>query len=161
MEKKWRPWAHPKSSEPLEGPANSRRSRLRLAPCLVSRPRRGRGFGFRPRPVFLSLGLAGTGSLSEASLASVAERVAFEGRGPFAVRVAESAVPLRRTTARRFDAWSGGPSPSAAPGRWGPTPAALRKEFHFNPAGLSPALPGTLLCRGNPAVGRAVRGGWV
>ena len=72
---------------------------------LISRLRRARGIGSRHRPVFLSLGPAGTGSLSKASLASVAERVAFGGRTASADCVAESAVPLRlrRTTPRRFD----------------------------------------------------------
>ena len=72
-----------------------------------------RGFGSRQRLVFLSLGLAGTGPSSGAS---VAERVAFEGSEPFHPRA------LRLVTG-------------------GQPPAALQ-ESQFNPARLSPAMQG-------------------
>ena len=84
-------------------------------------------------------------------------RISEPGSRRGAASVAESAVPPpapRRTTARRIDAWSGGPPQSAANGRRGPNPAAFHTEFHFNLAGLSPVV------QGNAAMGRAARSGW-
>ena len=105
----------------------SQPARCFLSPRLVSRPRNERGFlvGSQYRPVFLSQGRG-------EALPGMCPRRRVAGA---AAETRDHGPALRRLVWR----------PNAQRCDW-PTPAAFHKEFHFNPAGLTPAVQGKPSC---------------